>query len=37
MAGESIIKDNTTKGWKLEFDESLLLVQNLPQEDEEIS
>lgn len=34
MAGESIVKDNTSKGWKLEFDESLLLVQNLPQEDE---
>lgn len=30
MSGESIIKDSVTKGWKLEFDESFLLMQALP-------
>ncbi len=30
MSGESIIKDPVTKGWRLEFQESLLLIQSLP-------
>lgn len=30
MSGEAIVKDSVTKGWKLEFGESLLLMQSLP-------
>ena len=33
MSGEAMVKEPTTKGWMLEFDESLLLIDVLPVKD----